>query len=66
MMQDQLDKSKAETEGIMKMKKKAEGILEGLSQVKLAEEDVSGDEIIEAADDGDGKDVWDKLDREYG
>ncbi|KAE8445081.1 hypothetical protein EG329_013796 [Mollisiaceae sp. DMI_Dod_QoI] len=63
MMQDQLDKSRAETQGIKDMKEKVEGILEGLSQAKLAE-------IVESNTQGDeveleGKEVWDELQKEF-
>lgn len=66
MMQDQLDKSRAETDGIRKMKAKVEGILEGLSQAKLVETtdgkvDNGRDENIE-----EGRDVWDELEKEFG
>ncbi|KAF4631140.1 hypothetical protein G7Y89_g6993 [Cudoniella acicularis] len=65
MMQDQLEKSRAETEGIMKMKAKVEGILEGLGQAKLAE-------MKNGKLDGDcdnfeeGRDIWDELEKEFG
>jgi mediator of RNA polymerase II transcription subunit 7 len=64
MMQDQLEQSRAETQGIREMKEKVEGILEGLSQAKLAEQeekDTSGEEVVE-----EGKDVWDCLEKEFG
>jgi len=43
---------------------KVEGILEGLSQAKLAEEkenEERGNEVVE-----DGRDVWEALEREFG
>jgi len=64
MMQDQLERSRAETQGVQEMKEKVEGILEGLSQAKLAEQeerDKSDDEVEE-----EGKDVWDCLEKEFG
>jgi mediator of RNA polymerase II transcription subunit 7 len=64
MMQTQLERSRAETQGIREMKMKVEGILEGLSQAKLAEEkenEESGNEVVE-----DGRDVWEVLEREFG
>ncbi|KAB8294063.1 hypothetical protein EYC80_009519 [Monilinia laxa] len=42
MMQDQLDRSRAETEGIMKMKEKVEGLLESLGQINFADEEIVG------------------------
>ncbi|ESZ94301.1 hypothetical protein SBOR_5297 [Sclerotinia borealis F-4128] len=65
MMQDQLEKSRAETEGIMKMKEKVEGILEGLGQVKTADGDSAGSQIHESVMEDDGKDVWEQLDLEF-
>ncbi|KAF8850113.1 MED7-domain-containing protein [Acephala macrosclerotiorum] len=63
MMQDQLDKSRAETQGIREMKAKVEGILEGLSQAKLAEfAEMNGKG---GQDDLEGKDVWDELEKEF-
>lgn len=35
MMEDQLARSRAETEGVLKMKEKVEGILEGLGDIKV-------------------------------
>jgi mediator of RNA polymerase II transcription subunit 7 len=65
MMQDQLEKSKAETQGIMEMKEKVVGILEGLGQAKWAEIDTNGQ-----ANDGvnidDDSDVWWQLEKEFG
>jgi mediator of RNA polymerase II transcription subunit 7 len=64
MMQTQLERSRAETQGIREMKMKVEGILEGLSQAKLAEEkenEERGNEVVE-----DGRDVWEALEREFG
>ncbi|KAL5328266.1 hypothetical protein ACEPPN_001764 [Leptodophora sp. 'Broadleaf-Isolate-01'] len=69
MMQDQLERSRAETRAIGEMKKKVEGILEGLS-VGLGVEknglengvDVRHErEVVE-----EGKDVWEELEREFG
>jgi mediator of RNA polymerase II transcription subunit 7 len=64
MMQNQLERSRAETQGIREMKLKVESILEGLSQAKLAEDrekEDSGKDVVE-----DGKDVWEALQREFG
>jgi mediator of RNA polymerase II transcription subunit 7 len=65
MMQDQLDRSRAETEGIMKMKREVEGILEGLGKIGLGEGSlgsVKKDEVLVE----EGEDVWAELDREFG
>jgi mediator of RNA polymerase II transcription subunit 7 len=68
MMQDQLERSKAETEGIMRMKGEVEGILEGLEKVGLGEgldtkrlPEKIADEPQEA-----GQDVWEELQRQFG
>ena len=63
MMQTQLERSRAETQGIREMKEKVEGILEGLSQAKLAEEKKEDEKGGEEAEEG--KDVWDVLEREF-
>jgi mediator of RNA polymerase II transcription subunit 7 len=62
MMQNQLDRSRAETQGILEMKEKVEGILEGLSQAKLKEEEHNegGRESVDY-----GRDIWEALEREY-
>lgn len=67
MMEDQLERSKRETEGIEEIKGKVEGILKGLGQAKLAngegrdnkEEKSNGETNGELA-------VWDELQREFG
>jgi mediator of RNA polymerase II transcription subunit 7 len=66
MMQDQLERSRAETEGIMGMKGRVEGIIEGLSQAKLGEGvgdvDMQG---LEKEEMEEGRDVWEELKREF-
>lgn len=64
MMQDQLDRSRAETEGIMKMKEKVEGILEGLGQAKLVETEVKKNAVEEIEEDP-SKEVWAQLNEEF-
>ena len=68
MMQDQLDRSRAETRGIREMKDKVEGILEGLSQAKLADGGKGdGKDVGERLGlDEEGRDVWEELEREFG
>jgi mediator of RNA polymerase II transcription subunit 7 len=68
MMEAQLARSKAETEGIEKMKAKVEGILAGLGQVKLVDEGVgeTKDDKRSSADFDGTKQVWDELRHEYG
>jgi len=64
MMQDQLEKSQAETKAMEDMKAKVEGILEGLSRAKLA--DTTDEKKYEEGYVEDGKDVWDELEKEFG
>jgi mediator of RNA polymerase II transcription subunit 7 len=64
MMQNQLDRSRAETQGIREMKMKVEGILEGLSQAKLAEEKTDEEEKKQVEEEG--RDIWEALERQFG
>lgn len=67
MMQDQLDRSRAETDGIRRMKEKVEGILEGLSQAKLAETEEEKVETTEEwREEEEGRDIWEELQRQFG
>ncbi|KAG4032868.1 hypothetical protein MFRU_006g03290 [Monilinia fructicola] len=66
MMQDQLDRSRAETEGIMKMKEKVEGLLESFGQVNFADDEIFNSQVHENIIEDDGKDVWEQLDLEFG
>lgn len=67
MMQDQLERSRAETEGIMKMKGEVEGILEGLGDIGLGDaldiKDVS-EKMIDLPVE-EGRDIWDELHRQF-
>ncbi|RDW75460.1 hypothetical protein BP6252_06602 [Coleophoma cylindrospora] len=65
MMQDQLDRSRAETEGIMRMKEKVEGILEGLGETKLPESDDTKMDGTDAMEEDIGKGIWDELEKEF-
>jgi len=62
MMQDQLERSRAETQGIKDMRAKVEGVLEGLSQAKLAE--IGGLDAMRD-EDMEGRVIWDELEREF-
>jgi mediator of RNA polymerase II transcription subunit 7 len=62
MMQDQVERSRAETRGIREMKEKVETILEGLSQAKL--DDTSGDVVQEVLPE-EGADIWKELEKEF-
>ncbi|EPE25331.1 Mediator hinge subcomplex-like protein [Glarea lozoyensis ATCC 20868] len=61
MMEEQLERSRAETRGIREGKEKVEVILEGLGKVKMGEEVVEGGEEVRE----EGWDVWEELDREF-
>ena len=64
MMQDQLDRSRAETEGILKMKGEVEGVLAGLGKSGLGdvvEEDAKNDKVLAE----EGEDVWAELNQEF-
>jgi len=68
MMQDQLDRSRAETEGIMKMKGEVEGILEGLAKIGLSDEVVQngiGEKELNVSVEA-GHDVWNELEAQFG
>ena len=68
MMEAQLARSKAETNGIESMKAKVEGILAGLGQVNIVSEETEDHKDNKKdLEEYDGtKDVWDELHREYG
>ena len=72
MMTDQLERSKAETNGIYKMKKEVEDVLEGLEKAGLGGKDDNTAMIIDnpAADSittkEEGQDIWEELYREFG
>ena len=70
MMQDQLDRSKAETEGMLKMKAEVEQILEGLGHLGIGEKHgnvnngmVDGEEKAEVIEEG--RDTWEELEKEF-
>lgn len=69
MMQDQLERSKSETEGILKMKAQVETMLEGLGKPDLVGKEQSAEasrmEIVQEDVDV-GEDVWGELRREFG
>lgn len=59
-------KSKAEIDGITKMKEEVNRTLEGFNELKVADGEDNSEERTEGkgADVG-GKDVWDALEREF-
>jgi mediator of RNA polymerase II transcription subunit 7 len=64
MMQEQLERSRAETRGILEMKGRVEGLLEGLGGAMLAD---SGEKKIEEKEEVDEeKEVWDEVWRTFG
>ncbi|RDL36955.1 Uncharacterized protein BP5553_04388 [Venustampulla echinocandica] len=65
-MHDQLERSRAETQGIMKMKEKVEAVLEGLGQAGLTEMETAGQRVVKESNMDEGNDIWDELDKEFG
>jgi mediator of RNA polymerase II transcription subunit 7 len=68
MMQDQLERSKAETEGILRMKAEVETVLAGLGKLGFSEKEGSGEAPGAGPGNGeveDGRDVWDELERGF-
>ena len=66
MMQDQLERSRAETRGILEIKERVEGLLEGLGAAKFGEKEEvkggkGGDGVVE-----EGRDVWEEVWRTFG
>jgi mediator of RNA polymerase II transcription subunit 7 len=68
MMEEQLERCRAETEGIERMKGKVEGILRGLGQAKLVDREGDGEKVGDGYGIGD-KDVelaiWEELEKEF-
>ena len=61
MMQDQLERSRAETEGILRMKGEVDRLLEGLGSAELVDrEEMVGDIEGNHADE-EGRDVWEEI-----
>ncbi|KAG9243738.1 MED7 protein-domain-containing protein [Calycina marina] len=71
MMEDQLERSKAETACIYKVKREVESVLEGLGKAGLEEiDDTMAVDVAATAentklDEEDGQDIWDELYREF-
>jgi mediator of RNA polymerase II transcription subunit 7 len=69
MMQDQLDRSKAETEGILKMKAQVESVLEELGKKGLVEKEQNEPLMLEDGgkeDEDLSSDIWTELRKEFG
>ena len=66
MMQDQLERSRSETEVIMRMKGEVEGLLAGLGNAKLVEEEKGGEKEDRDGVEEEGKDVWEEIWRVFG
>lgn len=64
MMRDQLDRTNAETEGIMKMKAEVEDVLDGLDKIEV-QPGGKDDEARDVCSDED-RETWEFLDREFG
>lgn len=71
MMSDQLERSKAETSGIYKIKKEVEDVLEGLAKAGLGDKDGNTVMDIDSTEAGvvatrkEGQDIWEELYREF-
>jgi mediator of RNA polymerase II transcription subunit 7 len=69
MMEDQLERSKNEIEGIERMKMKVDGILKGLGQPTWADGIEEGEQPPalkgSSEDDVAGEDVWEELYKEF-
>ena len=65
MMQDQLERSRAETEGITRMKAEVEALLEGLGAAKLAEEKDGEGERVDVGEQEE-REVWEEVWRRFG
>lgn len=68
LMEQQVDQAKAEIEGIYAMKKKVEGVLDGLKEMKIPEmESIPKAKAITEVGkvDDDGYDVWDELSKAF-
>ena len=68
MMEDQLERSNREIEGIMEMKKKVEGVIQGLGQVDTA--DIGTPLAQETDDEATARaecetNAWDELEKEF-
>jgi len=66
MMQDQLEKSRKETEGIREVRERVEGVIEGLGKLKMADfgNGKIGKGKVEIVEEG--RDVWETLEKEFG
>jgi len=65
MMKEQLERSRAETESIMKMKAEVEDILKGLVKIEVAKEDQINGAVVEDKEIVDGRNIWEELEREF-
>ena len=65
MMRDQLDRTNAETEGLLKMKAEVEGVLDGLEKIEVLPSKGEND-AQEVSGGQEDRVAWDLLDREFG
>jgi len=70
MMEDQLERSKAETAGIKKIKEEVDGVLEGLEKTGLDKYEslitgLNGMDLDKKGDRPQGVDIWAELQREF-
>ncbi len=64
MMQDQLERIRAETKASRDISAKVERVLEEMGRAKLADEEIVPEKMeVEVVEEG--KEMWDALDREF-
>lgn len=64
MMQEQVERSRRETQGIREVRVRVEGVIEGLGRGKVVgvvdgSVEMDGDGVVE------GRDVWEELEKEF-
>jgi len=64
MMEDQLARANAETDGIYAMKNRVEAMLEGFKNIEIPSEE--GTKEKGAGKGGDGSDAWEELEKRFG
>lgn len=66
MMEDQLEKSNAEIDGIAKIKAETEAVLAGLENISIEDtSDMTNGKAVEPEYD-EGRAIWEQLEREFG
>jgi len=65
LLEEQVAKSKAEIDGVMKMKEEVNRTLEGLSELKGTDGEDNPEKNEDKGTDAGSKDVWDALEKEF-